>query len=42
MVAWLAVLALQHVIFYKELEGQTREHELARQRIRETMPDDAK
>ena len=41
MVAWIAVLSLQYVIFYKKPETQAREHELARQRIREAIGDDA-
>ena len=41
MVAWVAVLSLQYVIFYRQPESQAREHELARQRMREANKDDA-
>ena len=34
MVAWVAVLAGQYIIFYRQPESQEREHELARQRIK--------
>lgn len=36
MVAWVAVLAIQFVIFYKTPGTPEEEHERARQRIRES------
>ena len=36
MVAWVAVLAIQYVIFYKKPGTPEEEHERSRQRIRES------
>ena len=41
MVAWVAVLSLQYVIFYRKPEGVAEEHEKARKRIREAGQEDA-
>jgi len=35
MLAWVAILALQYIVFYKTPETQEREHEMARQRMKE-------
>ena len=36
MVAWVAVLSLQYLIFYKKPASVEEEHERARQRIKES------
>ncbi len=41
MVAWVAALSLQYVIFYRQPESQEKEHELARARIKAANGDDA-
>lgn len=39
MIAWVAVLAGQYVIFYRQPDSQEREHEMARERIRKANVD---
>ncbi len=40
MLAWIAVLSLQYIVFYKQPVSQEEEHELARQRIKAANEDE--